>query len=195
MWFSRRSSSNSLLESSTCHNPLGRRNGGLFWTLGNFPDSPCMSMQWSVFHYMSVKWPLFHYMSMQWPVFHYMSVKWPVFHYMWSNQCFIKSVQWPVFHCSQHITNTNLMQHQLIFFWVQACCSKRFSHKFNKLWSLAQSRSANHQPPCNVKLATESQISFMRDLRFSQWYCVLGCDVMQVGKQFLTFQRSKEHLS
>ena len=42
MRFSRRSSSNSLLESSsTCCAPLGRRNGGLFWTFGNFPDSPC----------------------------------------------------------------------------------------------------------------------------------------------------------
>ena len=42
MRFSRRSLSNSLLESSTCHAPLGRRNGGLFWTFGNFPDSPCI---------------------------------------------------------------------------------------------------------------------------------------------------------
>jgi len=41
MQFSRRSSSNSLLESSTCCAPLGQRNGGLFWTFGNFPDSPC----------------------------------------------------------------------------------------------------------------------------------------------------------
>ena len=41
MRFSRRSSSNSLLESSTCRAPLDRRNGGLFWTFGNFPDSPC----------------------------------------------------------------------------------------------------------------------------------------------------------
>ena len=40
MRFSRHSSSNSLLESSTCRAPLGRRNGGLFWTFGNFPDSP-----------------------------------------------------------------------------------------------------------------------------------------------------------
>ena len=117
----------------------------------------------------------------------WMSVKWPVLHYM--------SVQWPVFHCSQHTKTTNLMQHQLIFFWVQACCSKCFPHKFNKLWSLAQSWSADHQPPCNVKLATDSQKSFMWDLRFSQWYCVLGCGAMQVGKQFLTFQRSEERLS
>jgi hypothetical protein len=42
MLFSRRSSSNSLLESSTCRAPLGRRNSGLFWMFGNFPDSPCM---------------------------------------------------------------------------------------------------------------------------------------------------------
>jgi hypothetical protein len=41
MRFSRCSSSNSLLESSTCRAPLGRSNGGLFWTFGNFPDSPC----------------------------------------------------------------------------------------------------------------------------------------------------------
>jgi hypothetical protein len=41
MWFWRRSSSNSLLASSTCRAPLGRRNGGLFWTFGNFPDSSC----------------------------------------------------------------------------------------------------------------------------------------------------------
>jgi len=139
------------------------------------------------FLYMSVQWPVFHYMSGKWPVFHYMSVKWPVFHYM--------SVQWPVFHCSQHIKNTNLMQYQLIFFWVQACCSKCFPHKVNKLWSLAQSRSANHQPPRNIKLVKKSQKSFMWGLRFSQWYCVLGCGAMQVVKQFLTLQRSEEHLS
>jgi hypothetical protein len=42
MRFSRRSSSNSLLEITTYRAPLGRRNGGLFWTFGNFPDSPCM---------------------------------------------------------------------------------------------------------------------------------------------------------
>ena len=42
MQFTRRSLSNSLLESSTCHAPLGRRNGGLFWMFGNFPDSPCI---------------------------------------------------------------------------------------------------------------------------------------------------------
>ena len=35
------SSPNSLLESSTCCTPLGRCNGGLFWTFRNFPDSPC----------------------------------------------------------------------------------------------------------------------------------------------------------
>jgi hypothetical protein len=40
MRFSQRSSSNSLLESSTCRAPLGQRNGGLFWTFGHFPDSP-----------------------------------------------------------------------------------------------------------------------------------------------------------
>ena len=44
MRFSRRSSSNSLLGSSTCRAPLGRRNGRLFWTFGNFPDSPCTSV-------------------------------------------------------------------------------------------------------------------------------------------------------
>ena len=43
MRFSRRSSSNSLLESSTCRAPLGRRNGGLFWTFGILPESPCIS--------------------------------------------------------------------------------------------------------------------------------------------------------
>jgi hypothetical protein len=42
MRFSQRSLSNSLLESSTCHVPLGQHNGGLFWTFGNFPDSPCI---------------------------------------------------------------------------------------------------------------------------------------------------------
>jgi hypothetical protein len=41
--FSRRSSSNSLLESSTCRAPLGQSNGRLFWTFGNFPDSPYIS--------------------------------------------------------------------------------------------------------------------------------------------------------
>jgi hypothetical protein len=41
-FFSRRSSSNSLLERSTCSAPLGRHNGGLFWTIRNFPDSPCI---------------------------------------------------------------------------------------------------------------------------------------------------------
>jgi hypothetical protein len=45
MRFSRRSSSNSLLESCICRAPLGRRNGGLFWTFGNFPDSPCIEEQ------------------------------------------------------------------------------------------------------------------------------------------------------
>jgi len=42
MRFSRRSSSDSLLESSTCRAPLGRHNGGPFWTFRNFPDSPCI---------------------------------------------------------------------------------------------------------------------------------------------------------
>ena len=41
MRFSQLSSPNSLLESSTCCAPLGRRNSGLFWTFGNFLDSPC----------------------------------------------------------------------------------------------------------------------------------------------------------
>jgi hypothetical protein len=36
MRFSRRSSSDSLTESSTCHAPLGRRNGGLFWSSETF---------------------------------------------------------------------------------------------------------------------------------------------------------------
>jgi hypothetical protein len=46
MQFSRRSSSNSSLESSTCRAPLGQCNGGLFSTFGHFPDSPrkyCLS--------------------------------------------------------------------------------------------------------------------------------------------------------
>ena len=45
MRFLRLSLPNSLLESSTCRTPLGWRNGGLFWTFGNFPDSPCTHWQ------------------------------------------------------------------------------------------------------------------------------------------------------
>jgi hypothetical protein len=43
MRFSRRSSSNSLLEGNTCRAPLCQRNGGLFSTFGYFPDSPRIS--------------------------------------------------------------------------------------------------------------------------------------------------------
>jgi hypothetical protein len=57
MRFSRRSSSNSLLESITCHAPLGRGIGGLFWTFGNFPDSPCMFL-WtpSITNFVRIGW-------------------------------------------------------------------------------------------------------------------------------------------
>jgi hypothetical protein len=44
MRFSRRSSSNSLLQSNTCRAPLGQRNGGLFSTFEHFPDSPRISL-------------------------------------------------------------------------------------------------------------------------------------------------------
>ena len=49
MRFSQLNSPNSLLESSTCRAPLGRRNGRLFWTFGNFLDSPCI--------YPNLSWP------------------------------------------------------------------------------------------------------------------------------------------
>jgi hypothetical protein len=39
--FSRRSSPNSILESSTCRAPRSQRSGGLIRTFGNFPDRPC----------------------------------------------------------------------------------------------------------------------------------------------------------
>jgi len=51
MRFSRLRSPNSLLESSTCHVPLGRSNGGLFWTFGNFPDNACIYVY--VYHHIS----------------------------------------------------------------------------------------------------------------------------------------------
>jgi len=62
MRFSRLSSPNSLLESSTCRAPLSWRNGGLFWTFGNFPDSPCTHthISWDVTlcHQASCSWHL-----------------------------------------------------------------------------------------------------------------------------------------
>lgn len=53
-------------------------------------------------------------------------------------------------------------------------------------------RITSHRATSNWQ---QSQKLFTRDLRFSQWYWVPGCGAMQVGKHFLTFQRSEEHLS